>query len=253
MSVSASGADLHSTAPEDSGPHRAAALAAISHGTSSEKGRAAVKALAERVAALVGGAASVSETRLGHVDVEQPDIAATLESLPRGACGAGSASAVGGLPCERRHAGGPRGGESAGGCGANHGPRRAARPRDGAAAPRSGADLSRDTIILGGAGSSDTSAQQDVRTTAEMLADHLGVPVTASYLSFAEPTVHQAVEQARADSPGGRVAIASYLLAPGYFQGLLRRQGADVVAKPLLLEGSVPDGIPELVLDRFRV
>ncbi|WP_258933920.1 hypothetical protein [Nesterenkonia pannonica] len=86
-----------------------------------------------------------------------------------------------------------------------------------------------------------------------MLADHLGVPVTASYLSFAEPTVHQAVEQARADSPGGRVAIASYLLAPGYFQGLLRRQGADVVAKPLLLEGSVPDGIPELVLDRFRV
>ena len=65
---------------------RPPALVGISHGTSSPEGRRAVRALHDAVAEALAqqhpdGTPSV---RLGHVDVEQPDVPVTLASLEPG-------------------------------------------------------------------------------------------------------------------------------------------------------------------------
>ncbi|WP_147103148.1 sirohydrochlorin chelatase [Nesterenkonia populi] len=256
MSVSAEGITLQANASEGPWTEPAAALAAISHGTSSAHGQAVVAALAEQVAQAARGAEKVTQVKLGHVDVQQPDIAATLDSLPEGTpavlvpllLSAGFHVNVDMREAVEDTA---RPVTIAGAMGPDERLVKALAQR----LSEAGADPQRDQIVLGGAGSSDTSAQADVRETAEMLADFLGAPVTASFLSFAEPTVADAVAEARAAAPGGRVAIASYLLAPGYFQDKLGAQGADLVTEPLL---SIPDGTPdipaglaEMVLDRF--
>ena len=56
------------------------ALLAISHGTASPAGQAAVAGLVEGVAARLPDVT----VRLGHVDVQQPDVAASLDALPEG-------------------------------------------------------------------------------------------------------------------------------------------------------------------------
>ena len=46
--------------------------------------------------------------------------------------------------------------------------------------------------------------------------------------------------------------VASYLLAPGYFQDLAERAGADVVTPPLLVaDEPVPPELVEIVLERY--
>ncbi|HEY9324543.1 MAG TPA: CbiX/SirB N-terminal domain-containing protein, partial [Agromyces sp.] len=67
-----------------------AALVGISHGTTSSDGQAAVRRLIDAVetsatarsAPAASTAAAPSAVRLGHVDVQQPDVAATLGALP---------------------------------------------------------------------------------------------------------------------------------------------------------------------------
>jgi sirohydrochlorin ferrochelatase len=86
-----------------------------------------------------------------------------------------------------------------------------------------------DTVVLAAAGSSDPGAIAAVHTQAALLAADLGVPVTAAFGSTALPDVRSAVAAARP----GRVAIAPYLLAPGFFTERLAEAGADVVAAPL--------------------
>jgi sirohydrochlorin ferrochelatase len=94
-----------------------------------------------------------------------------------------------------------------------------------------------DAVVLAGAGSSDPDAVGSVHVQAELLAAELtrraGAPaaVTVGFGSAAAPTVAEAVAAARAGA--ARVAIASYLLAPGYFADRLGELGADVVAAPL--------------------
>ncbi|NUT42667.1 MAG: sirohydrochlorin chelatase, partial [Thermoactinospora sp.] len=73
--------------------------------------------------------------------------------------------------------------------------------------------------------SSDPAALADVRGTAQHLAVLLGRPVTAAFVSGGAPTLAQAVK------PG--TAIASYLLAPGFFHDRLLDAGADLVTAPL--------------------
>ncbi|GAA4085703.1 sirohydrochlorin chelatase [Nonomuraea soli] len=80
-------------------------------------------------------------------------------------------------------------------------------------------------IVLGAAGSSDPAALADVRGTAQHLAVLLGRPVTAAFASGGAPSLAQAVK------PG--TAIASYLLAPGFFHDRLLHAGADLVTAPL--------------------
>lgn len=103
-----------------------------------------------------------------------------------------------------------------------------------------------DAVILGAAGSSDPAALADVRAAARMLAVRLGRPVTAAFASAGTPTIAQALERARG-GPARRVAIASYLLAPGFFHGRLEQAGADLVTPPL---GADPD-VAALAWARF--
>jgi len=86
-----------------------------------------------------------------------------------------------------------------------------------------------DAVVLAAAGSSDPDAVAAVHAQAELLAGLLTAPVTAAFGSAAEPDVRTAVAAARP----GRVAVAPYLLAPGFFAARLADAGADVVAEPL--------------------
>jgi sirohydrochlorin ferrochelatase len=102
-------------------------------------------------------------------------------------------------------------------------------------------------VVLAAAGSSEPAAMTDVEQQAALLADQLGVPVLAAYLSAARPAVADAVAQLR-EQTGKPVAIASYLLAPGLFSGQLAECGATWVTDPL---GGHP-AVAGLVIDRYR-
>lgn len=89
-----------------------------------------------------------------------------------------------------------------------------------------------DAVVLAAAGSSDACAAEDVTEVRAALAELRTGPVRAGFGSKASPSVPDVVTATR--SPGGTVAIASYLLAPGYFHDQLGKAGADVVSAPLL-------------------
>ncbi|MCD1572815.1 sirohydrochlorin chelatase [Agromyces mediolanus] len=257
------------------------ALVAISHGTSSPDGSAAVRGLVKAVGARLmrgGGmlpgaaghaASGAAALRLGHVDVEQPDVPATLASLP-----AGMPAVV--VPlllsagyhvhvdlAEAVAAEGARAVELAAALGPDDRLARVLVRRLLEAEWRPG-----DVVVLAAAGSSDARAVADCAEMAERLARELGAPVSPGYLSAAEPTLEAAVRRAVAGGGAGadaggaagaapsRVVVASYLLAPGYFQDLAvetaRAAGAAAVTEPLLRVGVLPpDELAELVVDRF--
>jgi sirohydrochlorin ferrochelatase len=103
-----------------------------------------------------------------------------------------------------------------------------------------------DAVVLAAAGSSDPVAAAAVVAQAESLERFLGVPVTVGYGSAQRPTVAEAVLTART-AGAGRVAVASHLLAPGWFQRRLAGVGADLVTEPL---GDHPS-VARLVLVRW--
>lgn len=103
----------------------------------------------------------------------------------------------------------------------------------------------RDAVVLGAAGSTDPAAVADVRQVGAELADRLGRPVTPGYLAAASPSVEEAVLAAR---DGGRpVALATFLLSPGFFAELMVRAGADRVSAPL----APHPALARLVLRRY--
>jgi sirohydrochlorin ferrochelatase len=231
------------------------ALVGISHGTSSPEGRRAVRALHDAVAEALGTRhPDASPTaRLGHVDVEQPDVPATLASLAP----AEPAIVVPLLLSAGYHvhvdlteaveATADRPVVLAGALG----------PDD-----RLATELARrldeaglrddDLIVLSVAGSSDARAVRDCHDMRERLAAATGRDIRIGFLSAAEPLLPEAVAQARADAPGARVVVASYLLAPGYFQDLAEAAGADLVTEPLLVpDAAPPPELVEIVLDRY--
>jgi hypothetical protein len=98
----------------------------------------------------------------------------------------------------------------------------------------------------------------DCAATAEALADLVGSPVTAGYLSAVEPRLADAVAAQRdpapdePDSGAQRVVVATYLLAPGYFADLAAASGADVVTPPLLLPHEPPaKELVDIVVERY--
>ncbi|NIH82364.1 sirohydrochlorin chelatase [Amycolatopsis viridis] len=101
-----------------------------------------------------------------------------------------------------------------------------------------------DAVVLAAAGSSDPGALAEVRFAADTLGALLGVSVQVGYAATARPAIADVVARAR----GRRVAVASWLLAPGLFQRRVADAGADVVADPL---GVHPD-VVGLVLARYR-
>lgn len=103
-----------------------------------------------------------------------------------------------------------------------------------------------DPVVLAAAGSSDPRALAEVRSAATTLGRQLGTGVQVGYVATARPRIADAVALARGRSR--RVAVASWLLAPGLFQRRVADSGAEVVAEPL----GVHPGVVDLVLLRHH-
>lgn len=103
-----------------------------------------------------------------------------------------------------------------------------------------------DAVVLGAAGSSDPLSRAEAAAAAALLENGLGIPVRVGFLSAAEPAVSHVVEQLHGEGYR-RVVIASYLLAPGYFQDRLRNCGAEAVSSPL---GAHPD-LADMIAARY--
>ncbi|MFW5470477.1 sirohydrochlorin chelatase [Knoellia sp. CPCC 206435] len=101
-------------------------------------------------------------------------------------------------------------------------------------------------VVLAAAGSSRTEAAEDVEVAADQLADRWDGPVTVAYAAGTPPTVPDAVTAARADR-ASTVAVASYLLAEGFFHDRLADAGADHVTPPL----GDDDAVLAVVLSRL--
>jgi sirohydrochlorin ferrochelatase len=81
-------------------------------------------------------------------------------------------------------------------------------------------DLSRvDNVVLAAAGSSDPRALADCETTAKLLSERVDRPVRVGYVSGAGDRLPEVLSR----TPG-RLAVATYLLAAGFFHNLIRRQ-----------------------------
>src|SRR5215470_14795120 len=100
-----------------------------------------------------------------------------------------------------------------------------------------------DAVVLAAAGSADPRAIADVERAAQLL----GAP--AGFIATASPSVEQVVRSVRAHRSHGRVAIASWLLAPGFFHTRLAGAGADIVAEPLGAHPAVADLIVRRATD----
>lgn len=223
------------------------ALLAVSHGTGNPRGQRAVTALVAAVADRLPGVT----VHLAHVDVQQPDVATALAALP-------PEQPVVIVPLLL-----------SAGYHVHVDLTRAAAARPGIRiAPPLGPDprlagiladrlaetgvVAADAVVLAVAGSSDERANDDCRRTGEMLADRLGRAVTVGFLAAATPTVSQAVAQVAAS--GRRVAVSTYLLAPGYFHDLTVRQAGagSLVTPPLLtVDAPPPAALVDLVVDRY--
>ncbi|GAA1181780.1 sirohydrochlorin chelatase [Nesterenkonia xinjiangensis] len=239
------------------------ALAAISHGTSNPSGQAVVRRLVDDVATAARDQRLGAEVRLGHVDVQDPDVPATLADLPAQLPAVVvpvllSAGYHVNVDLKKETADVGREVTIAGALG----------PDDRLVEllvrrlEEAGADPERDTIILGVAGSSDAAAVEDCHEMGRRLAVRLDAEVEVAFLAAAKPTVAEAVAGARqhADGAGeGRVVVVSYLLAPGYFQDLLEKAQADFTTAPLLpapedIEhpSASPSELVDIILDRYR-
>ena len=106
-----------------------------------------------------------------------------------------------------------------------------------------------DATVLAAAGSSDPGARAEVAAVARVLGRRLGCSVRVGYLAGGAPSVGELVTRLREERPGSRrrVAVASWLLAPGVFQRRLLAAGADVSADPL----GVRRGVVDAVLTRY--
>ncbi|MGW9632235.1 sirohydrochlorin chelatase [Agromyces sp. NPDC055520] len=244
----------------------APALVAISHGTSSPEGQAAVRALADAVEAAAAAAAATPATpaapaavRLGHVDVQQPDVAAALASLPPALPAVVvplllSAGYHVHVDLRREIDETPdRRVSLAAALGPDDRLVEVLRRRlaEAGATPD-------DHVVLAAAGSSDARAVDDCRDMGRRLGAAIAAPVTVGFLSAAEPRLADAIAAVRAadagtsgTSPARRVVAASYLLAPGYFQDLVLAAVADLVTEPLLTPDDTPIELVDIVLDRF--
>jgi len=90
-----------------------------------------------------------------------------------------------------------------------------------------------DAVVLAVAASNDPYARADGARAARRMGRLLGRPVTLAPIVLGDrPGVRDVVARLRAEG-AGRVAVASWLLAPGLFQRNLEGCGADVVAAPL--------------------
>ncbi len=222
------------------------ALLAISHGTASAQGQAAIQRLVDAAAERLPGVT----VRLGHVDVQQPDVAASLDALPSGE----PIVIVPLLLSAGYHVRVDLRKQSAGRAGIAIASALGPDPRlvDVLVDRLDAVGLAdEDAVVLAVAGSSDERANDDCRTIGAMLAERLSRDVTVGFLAAAEPRLGVAVEQAR--DAGRRVVVADYLLAPGYFHDLaVRLADGAPVARPLLDDDEPAASLVDIVVARYR-
>ncbi|MFJ9948725.1 sirohydrochlorin chelatase [Kitasatospora sp. NPDC091207] len=103
-------------------------------------------------------------------------------------------------------------------------------------------------VVLAAAGSSDPAAVADTVRAARLLGRRLGDgrPVVPAYLSAARPTPREAVEALHA-AGHRRVAVATYLLGPGFFADRAAGTAARWSSAPL----GPHDALARLVADRY--
>ncbi|WP_225753500.1 sirohydrochlorin chelatase [Actinotalea sp. Marseille-Q4924] len=237
-------------------------LVGCSHGTDDAAGRAAIAAILDGVRRR----RPHLDVREAFVDVQQPEVADVVAdavidrdtSAAGGDAGAGAGAVVVPLLLSAgfhthvdvaRAVAGVPGAVASGTLGPDERVVAVLADRLHEAGTRPG-----DAVVLAAAGSSDPRSSAAVEAVADALRrlwPH--GPVTVGYGSAATPTVPEAVAAARADlgqdrgARGGRVVVASYLLAPGFFQNRVLRAGADVVTAPLAPDERLVD----VVLDRY--
>ncbi|RKS80248.1 sirohydrochlorin ferrochelatase [Motilibacter peucedani] len=102
-----------------------------------------------------------------------------------------------------------------------------------------------DPVVLGAAGSSSPRSAAATAQAVEWLAALTGGPVLAAYASASPPTPAEAVAALRREH-GGRVALATYLLAPGFFADRMHDAGADLVSAPI----GTADELLEVLVER---
>jgi len=247
-------------------------LIACAHGTSNAQGAAEVNALRDAIAALRPGL----DVREAYVDVQQPDLVDVVAGLS--ADPAAAAPQTGGEP-------GAAGASAvvvplllSVGYHVKVDIAKAVKSRPGtvAAAPlgpdprlaalldqrlREAGVTDNDAIVLAAAGSSNANAALSVEELAGQLRDLRSNRIVPAYGASAKPSVPEAVAMLREEaaggagagesaggvSVGGRVVVASYLLAPGFFHDQLAKAGADLVTEPLL-----PSPVlAEIALERY--
>lgn len=202
-------------------------LVACSHGTSSEAGRGAIRALLDQVRGLLPDTTVVE----AFVDVQQPEVDDVVATW----AASGPVVVVPVLLSTGFHTK------------VDIARSVAEHPNSIATAPLGPHDLlalvleSRlgaidldggDAVVLAAAGSTDPGAAIDVARMAERLAACLGMPVTVGYAAGATPRIAEAVARARTLG-AARVVAASYVLAPGFFADVIAKAGADAVTAPL--------------------
>ncbi|MDQ0768118.1 sirohydrochlorin ferrochelatase [Pseudarthrobacter defluvii] len=231
-------------------------MIACAHGTSNTQGAAEVNALRTAIAELRPGL----DVREAYVDVQQPDLVDVVAGLPEGepAVVVPLLLSVGyHVKVDIARAVKSRPGSAAA---APLGPdRRLAQLLDQRL--REAGTTDNDVIVLAAAGSSNPNAAVSVEELLGQLQELRSNRIVAAYGASAQPSVPDAVamlreelaggagagESAGAVDVGGRVMIASYLLAPGFFHDQLAKAGADVVTEPLLPSPT----LAEIALDRY--
>lgn len=221
-------------------------LVAVAHGSRDPRALPTVRALLDRVRALRPGL----DVRLGHIELNRPLLADTLDGLRGGAVlvpllfGRGH-HVTHDLPAALR--------------GAPHLTGRVAEPLGPhsllaealhgrlltAGFPE--APCPRTAVVLAAAGSRAPRSAQDTERTARLLSDRLGgTPVLPAYASAAAPTVPDAVRALR-DRGHDRIAVAGCFTAPGRFATQCAAAAPGPAAEPL---GDHP-ALARLVLHRY--
>ncbi|RWW94070.1 sirohydrochlorin chelatase [Paenarthrobacter ureafaciens] len=225
-------------------PMNSPVLIACAHGTRNSEGQAAIR----NVMAEIGELRPGLQVLEAYVDVQEPELSGVVEGMPEGA----AAVVVPLLLSTGFHikVDVPKAIKS--------------RPEVVAARPlgpdprlaellakhlRAAGLQDNDGVLLAAAGSSLPDGSVDSEEQARLLAELLPNKVRVAYGASAEPNVPDGVASLRAElaQDGGRVFIASYLLATGYFHDQLFKAGADVVTAPLL-----PSPVlAEIALERY--
>ncbi|MGD6745639.1 sirohydrochlorin chelatase [Streptomyces sp. BH106] len=226
------------------------ALVLVAHGSRDPRALATVSELVERIRERRPGLT----VRLGHIELNEPLLSDTLAELP-----AGRAVLVPLLLSRGHHVKHdlPRAADAAG-----HLRTRVADPlgphpllvdalhdrlvEAGWPERSTDRDRRRAGVVLAAAGSRDPHAADDVRRTAALLADRLGVPVVPGYASAIAPDVATAARSLAARGRD-RIAVASYFTAPGRFATETAAAAPGIAAAPLAAHPS----LARLVLHRY--